>query len=666
MARLMLFTVIMSSSSDRDLPPLPHSIDNLSRYLSTSSFNSITTFETDITPTDPNLHDRRRSRSSRTNASSLLAEEVKRRIDSLTDKLEYECKRADAAERKLEDMTAHLEAVNNARLKALQDAARANEELKLYKVQLENAQSEIFRAQGVVQAIDSQRYTAEKEAAKNRSMARQLQEALLIHEARDQAFRLGLKEGLERGQELSLGAAMQAQASFQRAEQDVDEEDEYSDPGLLSDPPQPIPPQPEIRPHPTRSYAASERSRAPTLPRASPIPVPSRAPTEREPPAAQPQPTAPTMPSATPSVHHSEQIRSISVRAFSPAPRFPSVIVPPDNLIPQLDADNRIRLPPPHNLQNIANTPERPPSAALSDSGQEPISIPNPRSSQTSVYRQRRHSGSSSSFSQYDLINEPVGHAPRMSVIPEVSSIHTASPLPQSMKHQRSVSEVSQRQASVHQAPSMNFNQDNRPHSRASHAGSYAGSIRPPLSRYSQISEEVNPNITVIPPSQAATATTGASASLRDNSSIYGESRRGHSPAPSHGVVPMSTVPESRPASTFGMPGGYAGVPPENNQFGPDSGSTTGFEVPPNHRQSMHTRDYGGQEQFYDDDAVDSNISGDSLTTPVTKQKNIESEWGGAASHGYARSRGSAAWDDPMETRSTTSKVSKGKWRDHS
>lgn len=130
MARLMLFTVIMSSSSDRDLPPLPHSIDNLSRYLSTSSFNSITTFETDITPTDPNLHDRRRSRSSRTNASSLLAEEVKRRIDSLTDKLEYECKRADAAERKLEDMTAHLEAVNNARLKALQDAARANEELK--------------------------------------------------------------------------------------------------------------------------------------------------------------------------------------------------------------------------------------------------------------------------------------------------------------------------------------------------------------------------------------------------------------------------------------------------------------------------------------------------------------------------------------------------------
>ncbi|PPQ98413.1 hypothetical protein CVT24_004092 [Panaeolus cyanescens] len=655
----------MSSSSDRDLPPLPNSIDNLSRYLSTSSFNSTRTFESDVTP-DSNTHDRRRSRSSRSNASNLLAEEVKRRIDGLTDRLEYERKRADAAERKLEELTSHLEAVNQARITALQDAARANEELKLYKVQLENAQAEIYRAQNVVQAIDSQRYTAEKEAAKNRSAARQLNEALMIHAARDEAFRLGLKEGLERGQELSLGAAMQFQTSFQPTEPE-EEDEEFSDPGVLSDPPQPVPPQPEIRPHPARSYAGSERSRVPTVYRASPAPVPSHAPTET--PVPQPQATVPSIPAATPRIPQSDQIRPISVKALSPAPRFPSVIVPPDNLIPQLDPDNRIRLPPPHNL-NVIATPERPPSAALSDHDQEPIPIPNPRSSQTSLPRQRRHSGSSSSFSHYDIMNEPVAQGPRMSVIPEVPSIHTASPLPQSVKHQRSVSEYSQRNPSVHQAPSMNFPQDpqNRPHSRASHAGSHVGSIKPPPSRHSYLSEETAPNITVIPPSQAATATTGASASVKDNaSSVYGESKRGHSPAPSYGVTPMATVPESRPTSTFGMPGGYAGGgPPGGNYYRPDSAAGAGqdaFELPPNHRHSAHVQDYGNRGQYDDDDAVDSNISGDSLTTPVTKQKNLDPGWGGAASS-HGQPRASSAWDDPVETGSAISKKSKGKWRE--
>jgi hypothetical protein len=44
--------------------------------------------------------------------------------------LEDERRRADDAERRVQEVTGHLKAVNDARLAALGDAARAKEELK--------------------------------------------------------------------------------------------------------------------------------------------------------------------------------------------------------------------------------------------------------------------------------------------------------------------------------------------------------------------------------------------------------------------------------------------------------------------------------------------------------------------------------------------------------
>ena len=77
---------------------------------------------------------------------------------------------------------------------------------RLYKIQLDRAQKEIYRAQETITIVEQQRHAAEKEAAKNRSKARQLNETLLVQAAREEAWRLGLQEGLNQGRNIALAA----------------------------------------------------------------------------------------------------------------------------------------------------------------------------------------------------------------------------------------------------------------------------------------------------------------------------------------------------------------------------------------------------------------------------------------------------------------------------
>ena len=327
---------------------------------------------------------------------------------------------------------------------------------RLYKVQLDTAQQEIFRAQDVIGVVDRQRHAAEKEAAKNRSRARQLNETIMIQAAREEAWRLGMQEGLDRGRDIAL--AELPLASYSGSKGVVDHGDEYS----FDETRTPTPEQEERPPFQTRprSIAAGsyyskppsmrEQPRATSSPNPVPVSLPPILPTA---PPSVPPSIAPR--SRPPSVHPSEQIRPISFRGPSPTPRMSHGFVPPDNLIPSLDADNRIRIPPPH---EFSRTPEPappkqlpPPSSerALSDSSQEPLPIP-PRSqdSQRQRYHRRNSSSDSSALSALDIINEPFGGALRtpMSAIPEVLSQHSGSPLPpgsvdgdHSMRHQRSM-----------------------------------------------------------------------------------------------------------------------------------------------------------------------------------------------------------------------------------
>lgn len=128
--------------------------------------------------------------------------------------------------------------------------------------------------------------------------------------------------------------------------------------------------------------------------------------------------------------------RPASVLSFAPTPHHATVPVPPDNLIPTLDADMRIRLPPPHEF--MARTPEPAPSSDLplaapsesSVTSQEPLPVPLRSGAGAAPGRTGRHrrgssAGSgSSTLSTLELFSNPYGGGMRtpMSAIEEVSS----------------------------------------------------------------------------------------------------------------------------------------------------------------------------------------------------------------------------------------------------
>ncbi|KAJ3507343.1 hypothetical protein NLJ89_g6362 [Agrocybe chaxingu] len=430
----------------QDPPPLPEFPPEFpTAQPTTQSLHTVSTGR-HRTSSDADSTDSR-ERSRRVSKHSEVYEDTIRAIAQLRTQLDYERQRANDAESKLQEVTAHLKAINDARIQAMHDAAQAKEELKLvifldilkarltnttssvYKIQLETAQKEIYRAQDVIQIVDRQRYQAEQEAAKNRTKARQLNETIMVQLARDEAYKMGLQQGLERGRQLTLGDDLDTPfepREPQRGQQDMlglndDFSSEGSPPASALEPePEPVPqhipePQPAnpVRPH---SVAPSVRSNASVIrPRGSPLPVPS------------PLPSRPPthIPSAPASVAGSEQIRPISIQNTTPTPRF-SHHLPPDNYIPTLGADNRIGLPPPH---EFARTPERQPSPqlpVLSDSSQEPIPIPAPDSANTHHQRKRQHrrhsssgSNSSSSLSHLDILNYATTARTPMSVIQE-------------------------------------------------------------------------------------------------------------------------------------------------------------------------------------------------------------------------------------------------------
>jgi hypothetical protein len=388
----------------------------------------------------------------------------------------------------------------------------------MYKIQLETAQREIYRAQDVIALVDRQRHSAETEAAKNRTKARQLNETILIQAAREEAYRLGMKEGLDRGRAIALadepyyeeGGAEEEEYSVDESRSSSPQSEHHS----YQEPPRPrsmvapsqrsghsransrrnasssipIPPPPDILPINPPTAAPSVRATSvrppstyvPSMRAPSPNAMSMRAPSPNAPSMRAPSPNGPSMrasstrapsmraPSPQPtlvyppastnaesrrasSINLAEQMgQPISVRTITPTPQHPAVVPPPDNLIPVLGADMRIRLPPPHEFA-LPRTPERSQSPALpaasesSYTSQDPLPIPprahTPQQQQQRKSRHRRNSSSgSSSLSHLELVNNPYtgGIRSPMSIIEEVSS-QTASPnVHQSPRHQRS------------------------------------------------------------------------------------------------------------------------------------------------------------------------------------------------------------------------------------
>ncbi|KZT40099.1 hypothetical protein SISSUDRAFT_1044705 [Sistotremastrum suecicum HHB10207 ss-3] len=114
-------------------------------------------------------------------------------IDKVT-LVEAEMARANEAESRLRELIVAKKA-------AVAEAARANEELQLYKIQLGNANKEIQKAQLEYNKVAEQRNVAQESAAKVKQELRLLKEERLLEEARNQGREEGLRQGYEEGRE---------------------------------------------------------------------------------------------------------------------------------------------------------------------------------------------------------------------------------------------------------------------------------------------------------------------------------------------------------------------------------------------------------------------------------------------------------------------------------
>jgi hypothetical protein len=284
--------------------------------------------------------------SSRDLARMLVEEEIRtshfsKWAQTLSSQLSQQKQRADDAERRASNAAVRLKEETEVRVRAEHALKQKTEELKLYQVQLKKAQGEIYRAQDALKVVENMRDEAEHAAAKARSIARKLREQRLVDIAREEGRRVGLREGLARGQEIEYSDRYLEGGP---AIEEVDDDDYYS--------------------RTTRSRHSPPRATVTTAP-------PStqggggggRAPGITDPPEERVlNPMTVTTPVRILSPQSSQnQLQSGPVHTMEPAipprpasaasvgtrPTQRQVNVPPDSWIPVSD-ENGIRLPSPH------------------------------------------------------------------------------------------------------------------------------------------------------------------------------------------------------------------------------------------------------------------------------------------------------------------------------
>lgn len=124
-----------------------------------------------------------------------------------TQRLGQETNRANTLDARCTEVLAHLRTIVEERDQLRRTLAKVQEELGLYKLQLDVAQNEIFRAQKIVDDVDKARVEAEEQAAKDRTLARQLTSERAVWVAREEGRSEGFKEGLRQGRRWAYEAA---------------------------------------------------------------------------------------------------------------------------------------------------------------------------------------------------------------------------------------------------------------------------------------------------------------------------------------------------------------------------------------------------------------------------------------------------------------------------
>ena len=116
------------TSNSPELPPLPQDPPERQESIHSVLVPSGVSF-TDTESYARSSRNRESIRSSSSRGSGIYGE-ITRTFKKLQSQLLDEKRRADDAERRLAEVTAHLKAVNEARVKAMQDAAQAREDLR--------------------------------------------------------------------------------------------------------------------------------------------------------------------------------------------------------------------------------------------------------------------------------------------------------------------------------------------------------------------------------------------------------------------------------------------------------------------------------------------------------------------------------------------------------
>ncbi|KAI9508907.1 hypothetical protein F5148DRAFT_1191375 [Russula earlei] len=334
--------------------------------------------------------------------------DLRRMLLSVTEQLKQESQRADDNERRAREAIQRFRAINEARVAAQQDATRANEELRLYKLQLEYAQKEIYKAQEILESLETQRHDAEASAAKARNVARKLREESLVDLAREEGHRLGLQAGLSRSRRLGFDHA--------RSTSDG----------------------PSSRPVPNNLSHAEDQDDVGTFTRTS---TPAVA--VAEPPLDPIGETMLNFPPSPPTVGHLNaevlsqpglarppptDLQPRVVRHTQSPIQHPESVIPPDSFIPHAGNDSTIRLPPPHEMVRVVS-PTSPTLNRQASVDSEPLMVRNPDVRQD-VVPLEPESPVSTTISQFELVSEPNDSISRpsrrkrrsLSVIPEVVS----------------------------------------------------------------------------------------------------------------------------------------------------------------------------------------------------------------------------------------------------
>lgn len=126
--------------------------------------------------------------------------QIQRLLQTAFERLDSETRRVTEAEGRVLEIAQRFTAVNEARIQAQGEAAKLSAELGLYKLQLENAQQEIFRAQDILRKVEDERDDAAAEATEARDTARKYREDHVVYLAREEGRKMGYIEGMRHAQ----------------------------------------------------------------------------------------------------------------------------------------------------------------------------------------------------------------------------------------------------------------------------------------------------------------------------------------------------------------------------------------------------------------------------------------------------------------------------------